>query len=49
MQNNLQHYFLKLNPPGKSFMQDMTGDERKIMQLHVAYRATYVRAVIKQK
>ena len=42
MQTNIQHYFLKLNPPRKSFMQDMTGDERKIMQQHVAYWATYV-------
>jgi hypothetical protein len=35
----MQHYFLKLNPPRKSFMKDMTEDERKIMQKHVAYWA----------
>jgi hypothetical protein len=38
----MQHYFLKLNPPRKSFMQDMTEDERKIMQRHVAYWAPFV-------
>jgi uncharacterized protein len=38
----MQHYFLKLNPPRKSFMQDMTEDERKIMQQHVAYWAPFV-------
>jgi hypothetical protein len=43
MQNNIQHYFLKLNPPRKSFMLDMTEDERKIMQQHVAYWDPYVK------
>jgi hypothetical protein len=38
----MQHYFLKLNPPRKSFMKDMTEDERKIMQKHVAYWAPFV-------
>jgi uncharacterized protein len=38
----MQHYFLKLNPPRKSFMQDMTEDERRIMKQHVAYWAPYV-------
>ena len=43
MQKDIQHYFLKLNPPRKSFMQDMTEDEKMIMQKHVAYWATYVK------
>jgi hypothetical protein len=38
----MQHYFLKLNPQRKSFMRDMTEDERKIMQKHVAYWAPFV-------
>ena len=38
----MQHYFLKLNPPRKSFMQDMTEDERGIMKQHVAYWAPFV-------
>ncbi|HQQ94684.1 MAG TPA: YciI family protein [Bacteroidia bacterium] len=32
-----QQFFLKLNPPRPSFMMDMTGDEKAIMQKHVAY------------
>ena len=35
-------YFLKLNPPRASFTIDMTGDERNIMQQHIAYWAPYV-------
>ena len=38
----MEHYFLKLNPPRKSFMKDMTEDERKIMQKHVTYWAPFV-------
>jgi hypothetical protein len=33
-------FFLKLNPPRASFMQDMTPDEKTIMQKHVAYWRT---------
>jgi uncharacterized protein len=32
-----QYYFLKLNPPRATFSQDMTPDERQIMQKHVVY------------
>jgi|SRR5687768_12370467 len=32
-----QNFFLKLNPPRPTFMMDMTGDEREIMQKHVSY------------
>jgi uncharacterized protein YciI len=35
-------YFLKLNPPRASFMKDMTGEERNIMQQHVEYWQPYV-------
>jgi uncharacterized protein len=42
MEKTIRHYFLKLNPPRKSFMQDMSDDERKIMKEHVTYWATYV-------
>src|SRR5882762_9485870 len=31
------HYALYLNPPRLTFFQDMTDDERKIMQQHIAY------------
>src|SRR5215813_5050295 len=31
------YFALKLIPPRSSFMQDMTTDERSIMQQHVAY------------
>ena len=37
-----QYYFLKLNPPRKSFMADMTAEERVIMQKHVEYWKPYV-------
>ncbi|MBS1636691.1 MAG: hypothetical protein JST26_12315 [Bacteroidetes bacterium] len=36
------HYFLRLNPPRASFMNDMTEAERSIMQQHVAYWAPFV-------
>lgn len=42
MSNEKKGYFLKLNPPRSTFMQDMTDDERAIMQKHVAYWAPYV-------
>ena len=31
------HYTLYLNPPRPTFMQDMSDDERNIMQQHIAY------------
>jgi uncharacterized protein len=34
---NKIHYALYLNPSRPTFMQDMTDDERKIMQQHIAY------------
>jgi uncharacterized protein YciI len=37
-----KHYFLKLKPPRASFMQDMTAEERTIMQNHVAYWTPFV-------
>ncbi len=33
----MPHYFLKLNPRRPTFAQDMTDEERGIMQQHVAY------------
>lgn len=36
------NFFLKLNPPRTSFMQDMTDEEKLIMQRHVAYWKPYV-------
>ena len=33
----MPHYFLKLNPRRPTFAQDMTDEERAIMQQHVAY------------
>jgi uncharacterized protein YciI len=33
----MPHYFLKLNPSRPTFAQDMTDEERAIMQQHVAY------------
>jgi uncharacterized protein len=33
----MPHYFLKLNPSRPTFSQDMTDDERAIMQQHVVY------------
>lgn len=32
-----QYYFLKLNPPRPTFMQDMTAEEREVMGRHLAY------------
>ena len=32
-----QHYFVKLSPQRATFAQDMTADERKVMQEHVVY------------
>ena len=37
-----QYYYLKLNPPRASFMQDMTVQERQIMLQHVEYWKPYV-------
>jgi uncharacterized protein YciI len=34
---NKLHYALYLNPPRATFMQDMTDEEKKIMQQHVVY------------
>jgi uncharacterized protein len=42
MEKAIRHYFLKLDPPRRSFMMDMTEDERKIMQQHVAYWVPFV-------
>ena len=33
----MPHYFLKLNPRRTTFAQDMTDEEKAIMQQHVAY------------
>ena len=38
----LQHYFLKLNPPRASFTIDMTAEERDVMQAHVQYWMPFV-------
>ena len=38
----LNHYFLKLNPPRASFTLDMTAGERAIMQAHVQYWMPFV-------
>lgn len=37
-----KYYFLKLNPPRPSFMNDMTEEERTIMLQHGAYWRPYV-------
>ncbi len=42
MADEKKSYFLKLNPPRSTFMTDMTDDEKRIMQKHVAYWAPYV-------
>lgn len=34
---NKIHYTLYLNPPRPTFMQDMTDEERGIMQQHIVY------------
>jgi uncharacterized protein len=33
----VMYFFMKLNPPRPTFSQDMTPEERGIMQRHVAY------------
>ena len=42
MSNEKKYFFLKLNPPRSSFTMDMTEEERKIMQKHIAYWAPYL-------
>ena len=42
MGNSKKDFFLKLNPSRLSFMNDMTEEEKSIMQKHVAYWAPYV-------
>jgi hypothetical protein len=42
MHTNKKHFFLKLNPPRPSFVQDMTDEERNTMQEHVVYWGHYV-------
>jgi len=42
MSTEKKSFFLKLNPPRSTFMNDMTDVERSIMQKHVAYWAPYV-------
>jgi uncharacterized protein YciI len=42
MSNEKKYFFLKLNPPRPSFTIDMTEEERKIMQKHIAYWAPYL-------
>jgi uncharacterized protein YciI len=32
-----EHYFAKLTPPRASFVQDMTAEERRLMEEHVQY------------
>ena len=39
---NKIHYALYLNPPRPTFMQEMTNDERKIMQQHIVYWTDYM-------
>ncbi len=39
-----QHFFMKLIPPRPTFAQDMTAEERAVMQQHVQY----VREAFKQ-
>ncbi len=33
----MKYFFLRLNPPRPTFSQDMTPEERSVMQRHVAY------------
>jgi len=42
MSTDRKSYFLKLNPPRSTFMNDMTDFERSIMQKHIAYWTPYV-------
>lgn len=37
MSTATKHFFLKLIPPRPTFAQDMSDNERKIMQEHIAY------------
>jgi uncharacterized protein len=37
-----KHFFLKLNPPRASFVQDMTDEEKAIMGRHVQYWHPFV-------
>ena len=43
---NKKSFFLKLNPPRPSFMNDMNEEEKMVMQEHVAYWAPHVRSGI---
>jgi len=36
------HYVLYLNPPRPTFVQDITDEERDIMQRHIAYWTDYM-------
>jgi uncharacterized protein len=36
-EETMKYYFMKLNPPRPTFSQDMSPEERGIMQRHVAY------------
>ena len=42
MTSTKKSFFLKLNPPRASFMQDMNAQEKEVMQKHVAYWAPFV-------
>jgi uncharacterized protein len=42
MANAKKYFFLKLNPPRRSFTIDMTDEERAVMQKHVAYWEPFV-------
>jgi uncharacterized protein len=37
METEKKHFFLKLNPPRPSFLQDITNEERTVMQEHSVY------------
>lgn len=39
---NKTHYALYLNPPRPTFMQDMSDEERGLMQQHIAYWNDYM-------
>jgi len=42
MNTDKKSYFLRLNPPRSTFMNDMTEAEKLVMQKHVAYWAPFV-------
>jgi len=42
MNGTKKSFFLKLNPPRHAFMQDMTDEEKSVMQKHVAYWAPFI-------